>query len=43
MLTDSLEKSERFELVDLPHDEQGEGAKNNSRPRSYPKGQIAPR
>ena len=40
---DSLEKSETYELVDLPHDEQGEGAKNNRRPRSYRKGQIAPR
>lgn len=40
---DSLEKSETIERVDLPRDEQGEGAKNNRRPRSCRKGQIAPR
>jgi hypothetical protein len=40
---DSLEKSERFELVDLPHDEQGEGAKNDKSPPSSTEGQIAPR
>jgi hypothetical protein len=40
---DNLPESERFELVDLPHDMQGEGAENDKSPPSSTEGQIAPR